>query len=240
MSSRSQAARCLSSASAGSSEREYDLVLFGATGFSGKLCAEYLMRAHGDEKLRVALAGRDRAKLEAVAASLPGKATPRVVVADAMSPDDMRRLAASTEVVASTAGPFRKFGSELVGACAAEGASYADITGEATWVAHMAHAHDATAKASGAALVPAAGFDSVPSDIGTLLAIREHEKTYGEAPERVDAYVTAMRGAAFRAAPSTRWTTSCGTRRRPPRAGPSRARVPRSTGAAARRFQTRS
>ena len=91
-------------------KREYDLVLFGATGYSGRMCADYLLRTH--KGLRVALAGRDRAKLEKVAEACA--VTPRIVIADAQDADALQRLAASTEVVASTAGPFRKYGSLLV------------------------------------------------------------------------------------------------------------------------------
>ena len=182
--------RALSAAS--SPGRDYDLVLFGATGFAGRLAAEYALRAHGG--LRIALAGRDGGKLEALRESL-GATDVGIVVADASDDGDVARVAASATCVATTAGPFAKFGSGLLGACAAAGTHYCDITGEAAWIALMAHEHDAAARASGASIVPAAGFDSVPSDLGTFLAVAHHEETFGEKPERVDAFYTAMRGA---------------------------------------------
>lgn len=153
----------------------------------------YALRAYGASGLRVALAGRDHAKLEAVVADLEGPATPHVLVADANSDDDVARVAASARVVASTAGPFRTYGSKLFGACAAAGTHYADITGEARWIDWMAHENDAAAVASGARLVPGAGFDSVPSDLGCLLAVRHYENRHGDAPKRVDAMVTRIK-----------------------------------------------
>jgi len=174
-------------------KREYDLVLFGATGYSGRMCADYLMRTH--KGLRVALAGRDRAKLEKVAAACA--AAPRVLVADAQDKDALTRLAASAEVVASTAGPFRKHGSLLVEACAREGTSYADITGESGWTLNMAALHHETCRRTGAVIVPQAGFDSVPSDIGTMLAVKHHISVTGAPPCEVRVYVTSMRGARF-------------------------------------------
>ena len=174
-------------------KREYDLVLFGATGYSGRMCADYLLRTH--KGLRVALAGRDRAKLEKVAEACA--TTPRIVVADAQDADALQRLAASTEVVASTAGPFRKYGSLLVEACAQEGTSYADITGESGWTLNMAAQHHETCVKTGAVIVPQAGFDSVPSDIGTMLAVKHHSQKHGAPPSEIRTYVTSMRGARF-------------------------------------------
>ena len=105
------------------------------------------------------------------------------MVADAQDADALQRLAASTEVVASTAGPFRKYGSLLVEACAQEGTSYADITGESGWTLNMAAQHHETCVKTGSIIVPQAGFDSVPSDIGTMLAIKHHRK-HGAPPQK--------------------------------------------------------
>jgi short subunit dehydrogenase-like uncharacterized protein len=174
-----------------STTRDYDIVLFGATGFAGRLAAEYALRAHPSK--RIAFAARDAAKLEALKASLDSDAD--VIVADAADAADVARVAAAATVVASTAGPYAKFGSPLFGACAAGGTHYCDITGEAQWIALMAHEHDGAARASGATLVPASGFDSVPSDLGCQLAVRRHVDVHGAAPARVDNYVTKMRGA---------------------------------------------
>ncbi|KAH8092275.1 oxidoreductase [Aureococcus anophagefferens] len=124
-----------------STTRDYDIVLFGATGFAGRLAAEYALRAHPSK--RIAFAGRDAAKLEALKASLDSDAD--VIVADAADAADAAAPPGAT-VAASTAGPYAKFGSPLFGACAAGGTHYCDITGEAQWIALMAHEHDGAAK----------------------------------------------------------------------------------------------
>src|ERR1700761_4318678 len=172
-----------------SGEREYDLVLFGATGFTGGLTADYLA-AHGPTNLRWALAGRNRAKLEAVAARLAAArsavAPPALLEADAADAPALARIAESTRVVITTVGPYALHGAPLVAACAAAGTDYVDLTGEPEFVDRMFLENDATATASGARLVHCCGFDSVPHDLGayfTLLQLPEG------VPVRIDGYV---------------------------------------------------
>jgi short subunit dehydrogenase-like uncharacterized protein len=146
--------------------REFDVVLFGATGFTGQLVAEYL-RDQGPDGLRWAVAGRDRAKLQAVVERLALGV--EVIVANASDAAALSALAARTRVVCTTVGPYAKYGLPLVTACAANGTHYADITGEVQFVrASIDACHDA-AKASGARIVHSCGFDSIPSDLGVLL-----------------------------------------------------------------------
>jgi len=172
-----------------SGEREYDVVLFGATGFTGGLTADYLA-AHGPTNLRWALAGRNRAKLEAVAARLAAARSPvpppALLEADAADAPALARIAESTKVVVTTVGPYALYGAPLVAACAAAGTDYVDLTGEPEFVDRMYLENDAVARASGARLVHCCGFDSVPHDLGayfTLLQLPEN------VPVRIDGYV---------------------------------------------------
>jgi short subunit dehydrogenase-like uncharacterized protein len=160
-------------------EREYDLVLFGGTGFTGGLTAEYLAR-HAPESCRWALAGRSPAKLErlrdrlarinADCAALP------LLEADVADTESLRRLAESTRVVITTVGPYLHYGEALVAACARSGTDYVDLTGEPEFVDRMYLAHHETARATGARLVHACGFDSVPYDLGVYFTVQHLPK----------------------------------------------------------------
>jgi short subunit dehydrogenase-like uncharacterized protein len=157
-------------------EREYDLVLFGATGFTGGLTAEYLA-ANAPTGLRWALVGRNRAKLEAVAARLaaasPEAPVPSLVEADAADAAAMAKVAESTRVVITTVGPYALHGGPLVGACAAAGTDYVDLTGEPEFVDRTWLDHDATARRSGARIVHCCGFDSIPHDLGAYFTVQQ-------------------------------------------------------------------
>ncbi|SDP41003.1 Uncharacterized conserved protein [Klenkia soli] len=147
------------------SERAHDLVLFGASGFVGKLVAEYLAE-HAPEGARIALAGRTRAKVEVVRAGLPerGRSWP-VLVADSADPAALAELAGSTRAVVTTVGPYARYGLPLVEACARAGTHYADLTGEVLFVRDAVDATDALARETGARIVHACGYDSIPSDL---------------------------------------------------------------------------
>ncbi|CUR59662.1 Saccharopine dehydrogenase [metagenome] len=163
-----------------SEEREFDIVVFGATGFTGELTAAYLAR-HAPAHLRWALAGRSPGRLEAVRSSLSG-IDPRLEVmdllhADVSDPATLDAVAARTRVVITTVGPYLQYGEPLVAACAAHGTDYVDLTGEREFVDRMYLAHHATAAASGARLVHACGFDSIPHDLGALAAVNALQPT---------------------------------------------------------------
>lgn len=147
-------------------DREFDVIVFGATGFVGKLTATYLAE-HAPEGTRIALAGRTRSKLESVRGELPASAAEwPLVVADADSADELGAMADRTRVVCTTVGPYLRYGEKLVAACAEKGTDYVDLTGEVPFVRTSIDTFDEPAKNNGARIVHACGFDSVPSDIG--------------------------------------------------------------------------
>ncbi|MFG3296350.1 saccharopine dehydrogenase family protein [Streptomyces sp. NPDC048179] len=168
-------------------DRPYDIVLFGATGFVGELTAEYLA-AHAPEGLRWAIAARDEGKLAALRERLPGGAKVGVLRADVTEPATVRALAEHARVVASTVGPYGRYGEELVAACADTGADYLDLCGEPEFVDLMYVRHDARARETGARLVHACGFDSVPHDLGAYFTVRQLPEGV---PLTVDGFVTA-------------------------------------------------
>lgn len=156
--------------------RPYDLALFGATGFTGGLTADYLA-AHGPAEMRWALVGRNRAKLEAVAerlaAASPKAPAPELIEADAADAEAMRKVAESTRVVVTTVGPYTFYGGPLVAACAAAGTDYCDLTGEPEFVDRTWTQHNAEAEASGARIVHCCGFDSIPHDLGAYFTVKQ-------------------------------------------------------------------
>ncbi|MFD4502886.1 saccharopine dehydrogenase family protein [Streptomyces sp. NPDC058457] len=168
-------------------DRPYDLVLFGATGFVGELTAEYLA-AHAPQGLRWAVAARDERRLQALRERLPGGAGVGVLRADAAEPATVRALAEHARVVATTVGPYGRYGEDLVAACADTGADYLDLCGEPEFVDLMYVRHDARARETGARLVHACGFDSVPHDLGAYFTVRQLPEG---APLTVDGFVTA-------------------------------------------------
>ena len=157
--------------------REFDVVLFGATGFTGKLVAEYLCQTYGvGQNLKWALAGRSLQKLEAVRTGLVAGAKTdatqvaslALIVVDGTDQDAVNLLAARTAVVCTTVGPYALVGTPLVKACADQGTHYCDLTGEVQWMHRVINQCQTTAEASGAKIVHTCGFDSIPSDLGTF------------------------------------------------------------------------
>ena len=145
-------------------QREFDIVVYGATGFVGKLTAEYLASAGGDA--RIALAGRSQDKLLGVRDTLGESAQSwPLIAADASQPSTLNALAAQTQVVVTTVGPYLKYGLPLVAACAAAGTDYADLTGEPMFIRESIDLHHKQAIDAGARVVHSCGFDSIPSDL---------------------------------------------------------------------------
>ncbi len=176
--------------------REYDIILQGATGFTGRLVAEYLLANYGvDRSFRWALAGRNASKLEAVRDEIGGAGLP-IILGDAQDAESMRALAGRTKVVCTTVGPYAKYGSELVAACAEQGTDYCDLTGEVHWMQRMIEMHEAAAVASGARIVPTCGFDCIPSDLGVYWLQREMRERYGVSSPRIRMGVVGFKGGA--------------------------------------------
>ncbi len=161
--------------------RELDIVLFGATGFTGRLVADYLAGAAKREPVRWAIAGRSHDKLAALGLGVP------IIVADALDTAAMRALAQRTTCVCTTVGPFARYGSELVAACAAAGTHYCDLTGEVPWMRRMIDAHHDRARSTGARIVHTCGFDSIPSDLGCWATQQAFLARFGSPARRVTA-----------------------------------------------------
>lgn len=165
-------------------QKKYEIVLYGATGFTGQLCAKYLMNNYPD--LNWAIAGRDKEKLEQLKSDINFSGD--VLIADGQDLEALNALAEQTKVVLSTAGPFARYGSLLVQACVEQGSHYTDITGENHWVRDMIDQHHEKAASKGVRIIPSCGYDSIPSDIGTYFAVSHFDKPVS----RVDVYQEAV------------------------------------------------
>jgi short subunit dehydrogenase-like uncharacterized protein len=172
-------------------EQQIDIALFGATGFTGGLTADYLA-SNAPEGMRWALVGRNRGKLEAVrsrlTAATPEAPVPELLVAEADDEAALAQVAASARVVITTVGPYALHGAGLVAACAAAGTDYVDLTGEPEFVDRMWLEHHAEAERTGARIVHCCGFDSIPHDIGAYFTVKQLPEGV---PLRVDGYVRA-------------------------------------------------
>jgi len=175
--------------------KEFDLVVHGATGFTGRLVAEYLQQVHPQGgTLRWAMSGRSLAKLQAVRDELGLPASTPLVVADAGDTASLAALMARTRLVLTTVGPYQLYGSPLVAACAQAGVDYVDLCGEPAWMRHMIDAHAAQAQASGARIVFSCGFDSIPFDLGVWQLQQAFAARFGHAASKVRGRVRKMKG----------------------------------------------
>ena len=175
--------------------RPYDLIVFGASGFTGRLIAEVLLHNHGVNKtLRWAMAGRSLTKLQEVRSGLGADKSLDLLAADAADAAAMGRLVAQTRAVISTVGPYQLYGNALVQACAKAGTDYVDLCGEPGWMAHMIPRLQGPAQASGARIVFSCGFDSIPFDLGVTFLQHHALQTFGVPLQRVGCRVGAMKG----------------------------------------------
>ena len=171
---------------------EFDVIVHGATGFTGRLVAEHFARHHPEA--RWAMSGRSADKLAAVRDEIGApKATP-LIVADADDPASLRAMVQRTKAVVTTVGPYQLYGSDLVAACAEAGTDYLDLCGEPAWMRQMIDAHDRKAKDSGARIVFSCGFDSTPFELGVWFVQQEAIRQFGAPVPRVKGRVRAMRG----------------------------------------------
>ncbi len=175
--------------------KPFDLVVHGATGFTGRLVVEYLLQRYpAGSGLRWAMGGRNAEKLAAVRDELGAPADTPLVVTDTTNPASLQALMNATRLVLTTVGPYQLYGNELVAACAASGVDYVDLCGEPAWMRQMIDAHEATAQASGARIVFSCGFDSIPFDLGVFLLQKEFAQRFGHAAPRVRGRVRKMKG----------------------------------------------
>ncbi|NNC98837.1 MAG: saccharopine dehydrogenase [Gammaproteobacteria bacterium] len=174
---------------------KFDIVVYGATGFTGRLVAEYLNKQYGNgDGLTWAMAGRSSDKLAAVRDEIGAPADTPLVVADSNDELALRNMVESTKVVITTVGPFQLYGSELVGLCAAAGTDYVDLCGESVWMRQMIDAHQTTAEKSGARIVFSCGFDSIPTDLGIFYLQKLAKQQTGSVCTKVNGRVRAMQG----------------------------------------------
>ena len=181
-------------------KREFDIVIWGATGFTGQLVVEYLAQTYGlDGDIHWAIAGRNKRKLEDVRKScLPAAQCEQlsIIIADSNDPDSLAALVAQTRVLCSTVGPYAKYGTPVVAACAEAGTHYCDLTGEVPWMAQVIPTYQTSAEASGARIVHTCGFDSIPFDLGTWYLQQAMLERHGVTARQVKMRVGRNRGAA--------------------------------------------
>ena len=177
-------------------DRQFDIVIYGATGYTGRLVAEHFVREYGSAAggPTWAMAGRSHDKLEQVRDAIGAPADTPLVVADAEDPASLTAMCERTRVVLTTVGPYQLYGDALVAACAATGTDYADLCGEPAWMREQIDAHHEEAKRTGARICFSSGFDSIPFDLGVLMLQHEAVTRHGAPAPRVKGRVRAMQG----------------------------------------------
>ncbi len=178
-----------------SGQREFDVVVWGATGFTGRLVAEFLHQRYGaDGDVKWAIAGRNSDKLAAVRDQIGLPDSLPVIVADSKDRPSLDAMVARTKVVCTTVGPYALYGDELVGACVAAGTGYVDLAGEPQWIQRMIDRHQQQAESTGARIVNCCGFDSIPSDMGVYFLQENAMQQWGKPLDRIKLRVKAAKG----------------------------------------------
>jgi short subunit dehydrogenase-like uncharacterized protein len=174
---------------------KFDIIVYGATGFTGQLVAEYLAAHYaGKSDPKWAMAGRSLDKLASVRDAIGAPADTALIQADASDPVSLKAMVDQTRSVLSTVGPYQLYGSELVAVCAATGTDYLDLCGEPVWMRQMIEAHQVTAQSRGARIVFSCGFDSLPFELGVFFCQETAKNTLGAPVSRVKGRVRAMKG----------------------------------------------
>jgi short subunit dehydrogenase-like uncharacterized protein len=177
------------------SSSKFDIVVYGATGFTGQLVAEYLAANYvGNGAPKWAMAGRNLDKLAAVRDAIGAPSDIALIRADGGDPASLKAMLDQTNAVISTVGPYQLYGSELVAACAADGTDYLDLCGEPVWMRQMIDAHQATAQSSGARIVFSCGFDSIPFELGVFFCEENARRLFGAPVTRIKGRVRVMKG----------------------------------------------
>jgi short subunit dehydrogenase-like uncharacterized protein len=177
------------------SSSKFDIVVYGATGFTGQLVAEYIAAQYANDKeLKWAMAGRSLDKLKSVCHAIGAPADTPLIVADSSDIASLKAMVDQTRSVLTTVGPYQLYGNELIAACVASGTDYLDLCGEPVWMRQMIDKHEVAAKASGARIVFSCGFDSVPFELGAFYVQEEAKRVFGVPSARVKGRVRDMRG----------------------------------------------
>lgn len=177
------------------SSKDFDIIVYGATGYTGRLVAEYLVQRYGsDPSIRWAMAGRSLGKLEEVREIVDPAHNAALIVADASDSDSMKALAARGRCIVTTVGPYQLYGEPLVASCAEAGADYVDLCGEPAWMRTMIDKYEVLAKNSGARIVFSCGFDSIPFDLGVWFTQEEAKKEFGAPAREISCRVRTMKG----------------------------------------------
>lgn len=165
---------------------KFDIVVYGATGYTGQLVAEYLAAHYlGEGAPTWAMAGRSKDKLESVRDAIGAPADTPLIVADAADPASLRAMVDRAALVVTTVGPYQLYGSDLLAACVASGTDYMDLCGEPIWLKQMIDRHEAAARKSGARVMFSCGFDSVPFELGAFFVQEEARRVFGVPAPRV-------------------------------------------------------
>jgi len=177
------------------SDREFDVVIFGASGYTGKLVAEYMHDQYGnDHSIKYAIAGRNIEKLLEVKKDLRLNEDISILEVDSSNLDSLDKMTRSARCILTTVGPYQLYGSKLVESCARNGTDYVDLTGEPGWMYEMINAHKETAQKSGARIVFSCGFDSIPFDLGVYFVQNAAKEKFGKPAPHVRGRVKAMNG----------------------------------------------
>ena len=176
-------------------EREFDLVVFGASGYTGKLVAEYIQNEYGgDQSLKWALAGRNKDKLAGIKEDLNLESDLTIPKVDSNDQESLDAMTSAAKCILTTVGPYQLYGSNLVESCAKNGTDYVDLTGEPGWMYEMINEHKETAKKSGSRIVFSCGFDSIPFDLGVYFVQQAVRDKFGKPAQHVRGRVKAMNG----------------------------------------------
>ncbi|MBS0528130.1 MAG: saccharopine dehydrogenase NADP-binding domain-containing protein [Proteobacteria bacterium] len=173
---------------------EFDIVVYGASGFTGQLVAEYLVAQYGGSDLKWAMAGRNLDKLASVRDAIGAPRDLPLIAADASDPASLKAMVGRTASVLTTVGPYQLYGSDLVAACAASGTDYLDLCGEPVWMRQMIDAHQTEARKSGARIVFSCGYDSLPFELGVFFLQEAAKNQFGSPVARVKGRVRKMKG----------------------------------------------
>src|SRR6266850_7643069 len=190
------------------SSSKFDVIVYGATGFTGQLIAEYLAAHYsGEGNLKWAMAGRSKDKLASVRDAIGATGDTPLIVADACDPASLKTMIGQTKSVISTVGPYQRYGSELVATCVAAGADYFDLCGEPVLMRKMIDAHETTAKSTGARIVFSSGFDSLPFELGVFSVQEEAKRNFGASAGRVKGRIRDMSGTLSGGTAASTWAT---------------------------------